>query len=208
MGQDGQQNKTDSKLQKEQKPRVSKRKLPKYSMPEGYIMSLEGDTTYGYIRQKDEFDDQQKIEFYDYYGASTTYSANIIKGYGYADRHFECRPTPYFYSGLLSDTVLFMRRMIDGPAKLYRFYSRRNAFTLKKEAAYFDFLEKPDGKLYEVSYAFKWKRLASAFEDHPKIPKDIIEGVYRPEDTQTIVMYYNSWYERQGIKREEMAEED
>lgn len=186
--------------EKKGKERIPKRKMAKHSYPEGYILSLDGDTTFGYIRQRDAFDDQQKIEFYDHYGASTTYTAGIIQGYGYADKHFECRPTPYFYSDLLSDTILFMARLIDGPARLYRFYSRPNALTLKNQPAYFDFLVKPTGEIFEVSYAFRWKHLASAFQDHPKLAKDILEDVYKPEDTESIVKYYNSWYLR---KREE-----
>ncbi|MCI4670699.1 MAG: hypothetical protein MRZ79_21370 [Bacteroidia bacterium] len=182
--------------QENESTKIPKRKYAKYSFPEGYILSLDGDTTFGYIRQKDVFEDQKKIEFYDYYGAKTTYNAGYIKGYGYGEKHLICRPTPYFYSDLMSDTIIFMVRLIDGPAKLYRFYSRRNAFTLKNEAAFFDFLEKPDKSLFEVSYAFRWKRLASAFKDHPKLSREILEGAYKPEDTESIVKYYNSWFER------------
>lgn len=186
------------KQEKVNKPEIPKRKLAKHSFPEGYILSQDGDTTYGYIRQKDAFEDQQKIEFYDHYGARATYTADVISGFGYAGKHFECRPTPYFYSDLFSDTILFMARLIDGPARLYRFYNRPNSLTLKNQAAFFDYLAMPDNKLFEVSYAFRWKHLASAFKDHPKLAKDILEGVYKPEDTETIVKYYNSWYIREN----------
>jgi len=175
---------------------ISKKKIPKFIYPEGYILSKQGDTTHGFIRRSNEFEDQQRIIFYDVHGARTVYHPGIIQGYGYADQHFVSRPTPYFFSDLLSDTLIFMNRLIEGPAKLFRFYTRRSVFTLKQGPAFFDYLEKPNQEVYEVSYAFKWKRLASAFKDHPHLSEDILQGTYKPEDTEVIIKYYNSWYLR------------
>ncbi|MEO0898753.1 MAG: hypothetical protein AAFY71_20240 [Bacteroidota bacterium] len=176
------------------KKKIPKRKIAKFKYPSGYILNNQGDTIPGFIRMDDSFKDQKRIKFYDEYGARTTYRAGLIKGYGYLDKHFISRPTPFFFSDFFSDTVIFMNRLVDGPAQLFRFYTRRGIFTLKKGPSYFDFLEKPDGEVFEVSYVYKWKRLAEAFTDHPNLGKDITAGKYKPEDTESLIKYYNSWY--------------
>lgn len=170
--------------------------------PEGYIVSNTGDTTFGYVRGGDDFKDQQQIIFYDEFVVKSKYTPERISAFGYNDRHYVSKPRPFLYSGLMADTVMFLQRMSNGHAKLYRFYTRRSIFTLQKGPAYFDVLEKPDGSLYEVSYNFKWKRIADALEDYPELSQAIKNDLFGPEDIPEIIRAYNDWYEeiRQGMR--------
>ena len=161
---------------------------------EGYIVSFSGDSTPGYVRPGNLFKDQQKIRFYDYFGHRAIYSSDRIAAYGYAGKDYISRTVPFNYSGLFSDSTLFLLRMVDGPAKLYRFYTRRSLFTLQKGPAYFDLLQMPDGKMHEVSYNFKWKRIAELFTAFPELAQAIRDEVYKPEETPEIVQQYNEWY--------------
>jgi hypothetical protein len=149
-----------------------------------------------------EFKDQKRIRFVDIYGVKASYTADRIAGYGYEGKVYVSRPMPYFYAGLFSDTVIFMQQLVDGPAKLYRFYTRKTAFTLKRGPAYFEYLEKPDGSVYEISLNFRWKRLADAFPDYPELAVDIRNDRYQPEQTVEIVRAYNVWYREQARNSE------
>ena len=176
-----------------QETRTKKEKMSP-RLIEGYIVSFSGDTTPGYIRPGNFFKDQRRIRFMDYYGVKAKYSADRISAFGYDDKHYISYPTPYFFSGLFSDSSMFILRLIDGPASLYRYYTRRSLFTLQKGPAYFDLIIKPGGKQYEVSYSFKWKRIAEAFRDFPELYQAIQNDIYKPEDTRKIVRQYNIWY--------------
>ncbi len=170
--------------------------------PAGYIVSNQGDTTWGYVRSGNDFRDQQYIVFYDEYVVKSRYTPERIAAFGYADRHYESKPRPFLYAGLLADTVMFLQRQINGPAKLFRFYTRRSAFTLQGGPAYFDLLQKPDGRLYEVSYNFKWKRIADALEDYPELARAIRNDLFSPGQIGEIMEAYNAWYiqERKGME--------
>lgn len=162
--------------------------------PEGYIVSFTGDTTWGFVRSGNDFRDQKYIIFYDEYAVKAKYTPERIAAFGYQDRHYESMPRPYLYSGLLADTLMFMQRLIDGPATLFRFYTRRSLFTLQQQPAFFDLLEKPGGKLVEVSYNFKWKRIADALEEYPELAQAIRNDLFTPEDIPDIIRNYNEWY--------------
>lgn len=170
--------------------------------PEGYIVSNAGDTTWGYVRSGDDFKDQQQIIFYDEYVVKSKYTPERISAFGYNDRHFESKPRPVLYSGLLADTVIFLQRISNGPARLYRFYTRKSIFTLQQGPAFFDVLQKPDGSLYEVSYNFRWARIADALEDYPELAQAIRNELFGPEDIPEIIRAYNDWYaeQRQGMR--------
>lgn len=176
-----------------------KRRYPLLSnrFSEGYLVNLEGDTAYGYIRPGNTFRDQMKVYYFDYYGGRTFYRGDRIRGYGYEELHYTSFATPYNFSDAFTDSTIFLLRVVNGPAKLYRFYTRRSMLTLQRGPAYLDLLVKPDGGQYEISYAFRWKRLSNAFEDHPTLSDDIAEELYRPEDTEEIVRTYNEWYRQQ-----------
>ncbi len=164
---------------------------------EGYLLTQTGDTIQGYIKPGNLFKDQMRVFFLDYFGGKTTYFASRINGYGYEDLHYSSHPTPYNFAGAFADSMLFLIRVVNGPATLYRFYTRRSSLTLQRGPAYFDLLVKPDGTRHEVSYAFKWERLATALDDHPSLGDDIREELYRPEDTEEIIRLYNEWYRKQ-----------
>lgn len=160
----------------------------------GYIISYSGDTTLGHISPGNYFRDQRSIRFTDVYGVKTTYHSDRIAGFGYEGKHYISKATPYYFAGLFSDSTIFLLRRIQGPASLYRFYKQRAFFTLHRGPSYFELIEKPDGKLYEVSIAFKWKRVAAAFADYEELAREIENGLYKPEELDKIIDTYNQWY--------------
>ncbi len=176
-------------------PQSSSGQASKY--PRGYIVSQYNDTTWGYVRSGNDFKDQRHIVFYDEYAVKSRYTPERISAFGYQDRHYESKPRPFLYAGLLSDTVMFLQRKIDGPVKLFRFYTRRSEFTLQKGPAFFDLLEKPDGKLFEVSYNFKWKRIADALDEYTELAQAIRNDLFQPTDLPRIIEAYNVWYREQ-----------
>ncbi|MEL6256098.1 MAG: hypothetical protein AAFR87_29100 [Bacteroidota bacterium] len=171
-----------------------KTKRPKNSYEQGYIVANHGDTTYGYIRIQDDFLNQRQLKFVDDYGVRAKYTPDRIKGFGVDGRDYEVLPTPINFAGLFSDSTIFLLRTVQGPASLYRFYTRRSVFTLKQGPSYIDLIKKPDGSLYEVSYNFKWVRIADAFPDFPELADAIRNELFKPEDTERIIERYNEWY--------------
>ncbi|MDX1905471.1 MAG: hypothetical protein SF053_00445 [Bacteroidia bacterium] len=169
--------------------------------PEGYIISVEGDTAWGFIRSATWFQDQRGIEFIDEYGTRTWYQSDRLSGFGYLDKHYLALPTPYLFAGAFSDSMIFLLRLIDGPARLYRFYTQHNVLTLKSGPGYIELIEKPDGRLYEVSTNFKFNRVSGAFEDYPELAAEIRQGYYKPHEILEIIRVYNQWY----LKREKRA---
>ncbi|MDX2246073.1 MAG: hypothetical protein SF052_04820 [Bacteroidia bacterium] len=159
-----------------------------------YILSYKGDTTWGYIFPGNYFRDQRRIQFLDQYGVKTTYQSDRIAGFGYGDKHYVTKITPYYFSGVFSDSTIFLWRRIHGPTSLYRFYKQRSILTFAKGPSYFELIEKPDGRLYEVSFTFKWKRVAAAFSDYPELMREIENGLYKPDEMDRIVEVYNAWY--------------
>lgn len=181
--------------QKEDSPQRRK-KIPKNSYEQGYIVANHGDTTYGYIKLQDDFRNQRQVKFVDDYGVRAKYTSDRIKAFGVEGRDYEVLPTPINFSGLFSDSTIFLLRTISGPASLFRFYTRRSVFTLKKGPAYIDLIKKPDNSLHEVSYNFKWVRIADAFADFPELADAIRNELFKPEDTPKIVGRYNEWLEK------------
>jgi len=170
-------------------------KKPRRSFAAGYIVANHGDTTYGYIRNQDEFRSQRQVKFMDNYGIRAKYTPDRIKAYGTEDSDYEVLPTPINFSGLFSEPNIFLLRNIQGPTSLYRFFTRRSVFTLKRGPAYIDLIKKPKGDLFEVSYNFKWVRIADAFKDFPELADAIRNELFKPEDTPKIIERYNQWYE-------------
>jgi hypothetical protein len=163
----------------------------------GYLLTIEGDTVQGYVDPGNPFKDQDKVYFFDHFGGRTTYQAGQIHGFGYEGKHFQAHDMPYQYAGLFADSVLFLQRIVDGPAQLYRFYTRRSVLTLQRGSAYFDMLLMPDGQEYEVSYSYKWKRLGDILGDYPGMAAAIRNGTYKPKDTPELIRRYNLWYQQQ-----------
>lgn len=162
--------------------------------PEGYVISAKGDTTVGFVKSGTAFKDQKQIQFFDYFGAKTTYKAGRILGFGYEDQHYLARPIPKIYSDAFSDSLMFMERVVNGPAQLYRFYTRRSAMTLQRGPGYYDIMVKPDQSEYDISYSFRWKRLADAVSDYPALADSIHKDLFAPDQTSLIVDHYNAWY--------------
>ncbi|MEL6676438.1 MAG: hypothetical protein AAFR61_29790 [Bacteroidota bacterium] len=176
------------------KAKKSSPKKPKRTLAEAYILTFAGDTVRGMAKLGNSFQDQRFIRFIDNYGVKVKYTADRIKGFGYDSLTYDSHPTPYLFAGLGSDSAMFFQRLISGPAKLYRFYTRRSLFTLKKGPAFFDLIVKPDGSMYEVSYSFKWERIAEAFEDYPELKRAIERELIKPEETPKLLEQYNQWY--------------
>jgi len=177
-----------------------KREKPPRLLPnrfeEGYILTETGDSIPGFLLMGNRFEAQSKIKFYDYYGGRATYFPNRLKGYGYEQTHFMAQETPFQFAGAFADSAIFLQRMVEGPASLYRFYTRRSALTFQKGPAFLDLLIMPDGTEHEVSYAFKWKRIADWLEEHPTLSEQIRAGTFSPEETLGIISMYNDWYRK------------
>lgn len=147
------------------------------------------------ISPEDAFRNQSQIAYTDAQGVTVVYHPDRIHGYGYGDSvHYASRPMPYLYAGLFSEPRVFLRRLLEGPASLYRFYARRSAFTLKKGPGYFELVEKPDGSWHEVSLVFGWKRTAQVFEEYPALAQQIRQKEFLPEQMYEVVSRYNQWY--------------
>ncbi len=162
--------------------------------PEGYIISWQGDTTHGFVKAGNLFKDQSEIVFFDLFGVKILYTADRISGYGYEGHTYISHDRPYLYSGVFSDSVMFLHVIERGPVSLYRFYTRRPAFTFQGKAVYTEFLEMPDGKEYEISLAFRWKKIADIFEDHSSLANAVRSDAYKPDQIPDIVREYNRWY--------------
>ena len=159
-----------------------------------YIISYAGDTTFGTILAGNEFKNQRKITFTDTFGVRAVYKSDRIAGYGFGGSHYASVPTPYYFSGIFSDSTIFLIRRIHGPASLFRFYKRRSFLTLQKGPSFIELIQKPDGKLFEVSFSFKWRRVASAFSDYEQLAREIENGLYTPQEMDKILQNYNQWY--------------
>ncbi|MEL6651934.1 MAG: hypothetical protein AAFQ87_14125 [Bacteroidota bacterium] len=162
---------------------------------DGYVISNQGDSIFGLVREASIFKHQKKIHFVDYNGAKVVYHADRIAGYGYGRKHYESLPIPYLYTGIGSDTIGFMQRIVSGPANLYRFYTRHSVFTLQKGAAYVDFILTPEDEWFEVSPNFRWKRVAEAFEENPELVSKIEHNNFPLGQTEFVVRAFNQWYE-------------
>jgi hypothetical protein len=177
--------------QRRKKPRL----LPN-RFAEGYLLTHRGDTVEGYIDPGNRFKDQNKVYFFDYHGARTHYGADRIEGFSYDGMSFQAHETPYAFAGIFADSMIFLQRIVDGPARLYRFYTRRSVFTLQRGPAYFDLLIMPDNQEYEISYAYKWKRIGELLSDYPGMNEAIQAGDFKPEDTPELIKRYNLWYQQ------------
>ncbi|RMG27255.1 MAG: hypothetical protein D6730_07660 [Bacteroidetes bacterium] len=167
----------------------------------GYVLSWQGDSIRGHIIPGDAFKNQHHIGFIDEKGVRVTYHPDRIAGYGYGDSvRYLSRPTPYLYAGLFAESHVFLKNLENGPASLYRFYSRRSAFTLKKGPGYFELVQKPDGSWHEVSLIFGWKRTAQVFAEYPALAAKIRNKEFRPEQMQEVIRLYNLWYRQQSAR--------
>ncbi len=161
--------------------------------PEGYVISLKGDTTKGFLKSNTPVKDQIAVEFFDYFGAKTNYKVGRIRGFGFDNQHFLARPVPEVISSTYTDSMMFMRRMVDGPAQLYRFFLGN----LSRGPGYFDILVKPDQSEYNINYNFGWKRLANAISDYSALADSVKADQFDLEETPIIIRHYNSWYLQQ-----------
>lgn len=161
--------------------------------PEGYVLSSRGDTTWGFVKAGDRFKDQRNIVFFDRFGVKVRYTADRIKGYGYEQNQYISHKLPYLFSGVFSDTVIFLHIIERGPVSLYRFYTRRPMFTFKGKAVYTEFLEMPDGTEHEISTQFRWKKIAEVFADYVPLAAEIRSGAHEPEAIPELVRRYNAW---------------
>lgn len=162
---------------------------------EGYIVSNRGDSIFGILKVQNTFASQRKIHFVDQNGARVVYHPERIAGYGYGKMHFESLPIPYLYAGIGSDTLGFLQRVVSGHAQLYRYYTKRSAFTLQQGPGYVEYVRKPDQSWHEISLNFRWKRLGNIFLEHPVLAQKIQKDEYKLGETDKVIRDYNQWYE-------------
>lgn len=97
------------------------------SVVQGYVITLSKDTLYGFITVKNVARNQSEVLFNDNNGVAILYTVKDAIAYGYADVHYERIRTGYrkeITNDLKSsDGFHFLHKAVDGPSKLYRFYT-------------------------------------------------------------------------------------
>ncbi|MEM6345131.1 MAG: hypothetical protein AAF927_14665 [Bacteroidota bacterium] len=166
---------------------------------DGYIVSNRGDSIFGIIKVPKTFAGQRKIHFVDLNGARVVYHPERIAAYGYGKMHFESLPIPYLYAGIGSDTIAFLQRIVSGHAQLYRYYTKRSAFTLSQGPGFVEFIRKPDETWHEISPNFRWKKLAITFKECSVLAQKIKQDEYKLGETAAVVRAYNVWYEERRL---------
>jgi len=166
---------------------------------EGYIISNRGDSIFGIVKVQSTFTAQKKIHFVDENGARVVYHPERIAAYGYGKMHFESLPIPYLYAGIGSDTIAFLQRIVSGHAQLFRYYTKRSAFTLSQGPGYVEFIRKPDDSWHEISPNFRWKHLASTFKENSVLVQKISQNEFKLGETAEVVRAYNHWYEEREL---------
>jgi hypothetical protein len=93
----------------------------------GYVITNTDDTLKGFIAIKNVALNQVKIQYNDSSGKTTVFAVKDAKGYGYSKIHYDRIRTGYkkeITNGYKTkDGIQFLHRAVDGPSKLYRFYT-------------------------------------------------------------------------------------
>jgi hypothetical protein len=93
----------------------------------GYVITNKDDTLQGFITIKNVALNQVKIQYNDSSGKATLFTVKDAKGYGYSKIHYDRIRTGYkkeITNGYKTkDGMQFLHRAVDGPSKLYRFYT-------------------------------------------------------------------------------------
>jgi hypothetical protein len=93
----------------------------------GFVITNSNDTISGFITIKNVALNQVQVLFSDSSGKSKLYSVKDAKGYGYMKIHYDRIHTGYkkeITNGhKTKDGNQFLHRAVDGPSKLYRFYT-------------------------------------------------------------------------------------
>ncbi len=96
------------------------------TMP-GWVVPTFGDTLFGFIRITDPIMNQVQVQFINESGFDTVYGTKAVRSYGYGnvvyDRIKTCYRKELKNEVKTDDGIQFIHRAIDGPSKLYRFYT-------------------------------------------------------------------------------------
>jgi hypothetical protein len=192
---------------------------PRTILP-GYVVSLDGDTTTGYLFFTTLIGNQTHIKFYrDQEGKNPVddFKPGTIKSYGFSDLHYASVP----FSGKgYGKNKSFMIRLVEGPVSLYKWYYSESTMmsgddlneamgkesVLKTEPA--EGLEvqvfgvrgneEPED-FYSTGFAMNFKKKMSAYlSDYPELAGKIADKTpgYRHDSLVKIIREYNAWCEQ------------
>jgi hypothetical protein len=180
---------------------------------DGYIITHQGDTTYGKIKIKVDKNEklmpsklQEKIIFISRDGQRSVYEAGTIRSfYFYYD--FE---TPTFVSvPFYKESNLFLKVIGDqGYLKLYQYYPMdekglSNAYELAEYVygvfdlgeRYFFYILKPDGGRLLMGKHTPKNKILEFFKEDPELAQKIDSREYGYADVYRMVREYNQWME-------------
>jgi len=180
----------------------------------GYVVTLDNDTTSGYIELSNKVENQKKALFYDKpddENYTRKYKANDIKGFKVGPRYYQS----FIFSPIdASSGEHFFLRDIDGPISVYEWYYKqqdptdenamvdvdsvmgRNEENLDSQLIAIKMGEEPQ-QLNKLKFISNFKKNMSKYvEDYPELAAKITNGEegYRYVNIMAIIKEYNEWY--------------
>jgi len=191
---------------------VSKGMFEMYHMGEklpGYIIALSGDTLRGEIAIGDVVKNQFAVDFTGSDGKTISYTPLTISGYGYNEIHYIAVSTgykkPLHPSHKDQNEVLFLHRITDGHAKLYRaFKIEFNKGTLNAnpwpplymgKINYEYVIQNPSSSFSSTFGKSSRACVVIAFEDQKGFMKELGDDKLRKDDIPGWVEKFNYWFD-------------
>jgi hypothetical protein len=159
---------------------------------EGYVISLQGDTTKGFIAVSQISPCAMKRNLSD--SAASFYQPDNIQGYGYYQSRFDAKPE----LGEGKNNRVFMECLIKGDASLYKY---NNTFYIEKSDSLFLPLyplssastQSNSGDAQKVSMARNYvNTLSFLLQDCPEIREQIRQTKYYGSSLKSLIKYYNT----------------
>ncbi len=154
----------------------------------GYMINMTGDTLKGEIKMnpKKEYDNYTKVFFKDTSGVQKNYKPDIVKGYGFDNKHFiasKLEGEPTFYKVLSRGHIMLFETMYE-IQQMNEISQKNEYYVAKKEDTEFS-------KLKENKFK---KQLGELMKDNPDILANADEGKkFEIEKVVELVNQYNDW---------------
>lgn len=177
---------------------------------QGYVITMTKDTLYGFITVKNVARNQSEILFNDNSGKAIRYTVKDATAYGYANVHYERIKTGYRKETTnnvkTSDGYLFLHKAVDGPSKLYRFYTLHFSngtmssynqdppLYLGKLKRHF-FITNPNGKQIFTKGRTLTGALNRTYYKYPRYLSRYPVDTPRAAELPDIVKKFNDWFE-------------
>lgn len=175
----------------------------------GYIITHSGDTVLGRISINDVVENQFAVNFTGPDGKPVTYTPQTISGYGYNQIHYTAVSTgykkPLHPSHKDQNEVLFLHRVSDGHAKLYRaFKIEFNKGTLNANPwppmymgkINYEYIIQNPSSAFSSTFGKSPKAcVVIAFEDQKGFMKVLGDDKVRKDDIPGWVEKFNYWFD-------------